>query len=114
MRWMNLEPIIQSEISQKEKDKYCILIYIQNIEKWYRIYLQGRHREQTYEHGQKGGEDEMYGESNIKLTCKIDKQHEFSVCLGKLRQGLCINLGGWGEEGDGREVQKGRDMLTYG
>ena len=25
MRWMNLEPIIQSEVSQKEKDKYCIL-----------------------------------------------------------------------------------------
>ena len=22
MRWMNLEPIIQSEVSQKEKDKY--------------------------------------------------------------------------------------------
>ena len=28
MRWMNLEPIIQSELSQKEKDKYCILIHI--------------------------------------------------------------------------------------
>ena len=28
MRWMNLEPIIQSEVSQKEKDKYCILTYI--------------------------------------------------------------------------------------
>ena len=27
-RWMNLEPIIQSEMSQKEKDKYCILTYI--------------------------------------------------------------------------------------
>ena len=25
MRWMNLEPIIQSEVSQKEKDKYCVL-----------------------------------------------------------------------------------------
>ena len=25
MRWMNLEPIIQSEVSQKGKDKYCIL-----------------------------------------------------------------------------------------
>ena len=25
MRWMNLEPIIQSEVSQKEKHKYCIL-----------------------------------------------------------------------------------------
>ena len=22
-RWMNLEPIIQNEVSQKEKDKYC-------------------------------------------------------------------------------------------
>ena len=26
--WMNLEPIIQSEVSQKEKDKYCILTHI--------------------------------------------------------------------------------------
>ena len=28
MRWMNLEPIIQSEVSQKEKDKYSILTRI--------------------------------------------------------------------------------------
>ena len=27
MRWMNLEPIIQSEVSQKEKDKYHILTH---------------------------------------------------------------------------------------
>ena len=27
-RWMNLEPIIQSAVSQKEKDKYCILMHI--------------------------------------------------------------------------------------
>ena len=33
MRWMNLEPIIQSEVSQKEKDKYHILTHIQNLEK---------------------------------------------------------------------------------
>ena len=31
MRWMNLEPIIQSEVSQKEKDKYCILKHIYRI-----------------------------------------------------------------------------------
>ena len=31
MRWMNLEPIIQSEVSQREKDKYCILIHIYGI-----------------------------------------------------------------------------------
>ena len=24
MRWMNLEPIIQSKVSQKEKDKYIL------------------------------------------------------------------------------------------
>ena len=28
MRWMNLEPIIQSEVNQKEKDKYHILTHI--------------------------------------------------------------------------------------
>ena len=31
MRWMNLEPIIQSKVSQKEKDKYCILTHIHGI-----------------------------------------------------------------------------------
>ena len=28
MKWMNLEPIIQSEVSQKEKDRYHILTHI--------------------------------------------------------------------------------------
>ena len=31
MRWMNQESIIQSEVSQKEKDKYHILIHIYGI-----------------------------------------------------------------------------------
>ena len=31
MRWMNLEPIVQSEVSQKEKDKYGILMHIYRI-----------------------------------------------------------------------------------
>ena len=31
MRWMKLEPIIQSEVSQKEKVKYCILTHIYGI-----------------------------------------------------------------------------------
>ena len=33
MRWMNLESIIQSEVSQKEKDKYHILTHIYRIQK---------------------------------------------------------------------------------
>ena len=31
MRWMNPEPTIQNEVSQKEKDKYCILTHIYGI-----------------------------------------------------------------------------------
>ena len=31
MRWMNLEPIIHSEVSQEKKDKYHILTYIYGI-----------------------------------------------------------------------------------
>ena len=28
MRWMNLEPIMQSEVSKRKKDKYCIVMNI--------------------------------------------------------------------------------------
>ena len=31
IRWMNLEPIKQSEVSQKEKNKYCILTHMYGI-----------------------------------------------------------------------------------
>ena len=86
MRWMNLEPIIQSKMSQKEKDKYCILMHIymesrkmvlKNLfvgQQW-----RNRHGEQTYGHGERGGEGEMYGESNMETyitICKIDSQWE--------------------------------------
>ena len=33
MRWMKLQPIIQSEVSQKEKHQYSILTHIYGIEK---------------------------------------------------------------------------------
>jgi len=36
VRWMNLEPVMQSEVSQKEKNISCINAYIWNLEKWYR------------------------------------------------------------------------------
>ena len=54
-----------------------------------------RHREQIYEHGEKEGEGEMYGKSNMETyinVCKIDSQWEFAVWLRKPKQGLCINL----------------------
>ena len=62
MRWMKLEPIIQSEVSQKEKYKYHILthtyIYMESEEMTLMYLFSGqqwrnRHREQTY--GRVGG-----------------------------------------------------------
>ena len=66
MKWMNLEPIIQSEVSQKKKDKYCILMHIYGIYKngteefIYRT-AKEKHGEQTYGHGERGREGETYG-----------------------------------------------------
>ena len=88
MRWMNLEPVIQSKVSQKEKDKYHILTRIYRIQKdgTEELFLgqqwRNRHREQTYGHGERGGEGEMYGESNMETyitICKIDSQWEFAL-----------------------------------
>ena len=72
-----------------------------------------RHREQTYGHGERGREGEIYGKSNMETyitTCKIDSQQEFVVWLRKLKQELCINLEEWDGKGDGREFQKGGDI----
>ena len=104
MRWMNLEPIIQSEVSQKEKDKYRILMHIYEIHKnGTEEFISGqqwrnRHGEYTYGHGERGGEGEMYGKTNMETyitKCKIDCQREFVVWLRKTQTGTLINLDGW-------------------
>ena len=72
-----------------------------------------RHREQTYGHRERGGEGEMYGESNMETyitICKTDSQWEFAVWFRKLKQVLYNHLEGWDGEGDGREVQKEGDI----
>ena len=62
MKWTNLEPIIQSEVNQKEKYKYHIhrsykymesrkmaLMNLFSGQQW-----RNRHKEQTYGHGGRG------------------------------------------------------------
>ena len=70
LEWLNPEHVIQSEINQKEKNKYHILIHIypRNLEKWYRLtYLQGRNTATDVENGlvhTTGGEGGMNWESS--------------------------------------------------
>ena len=50
-----------------------------------------RPKEQTSGHKEKGGEGEMYGESNMEThitICKIESQREFAVWLRKLKRGF--------------------------
>ena len=54
-----------------------------------------RHRKQTYGHGDRGGEGEMYGKSNMETYISIRK---------------IDSLEGWDGEGDEREVQKGGNI----
>ena len=68
MRWMYLEPVIQSEVSQKEKNKYHILKHIYGIQKMVLMNLfagkewRYRHREWTCAHNG-GGESGTNGEA---------------------------------------------------
>ena len=63
-----------------------------------------RHREQTYGHGERGGEGAIMERVTWKLNYHMEnRQWEFAVCLRELKQGLCINLEGWEGKGDGRE-----------
>ena len=71
---MNLEPIIQSEVSLKERkilyfNTYIWKIVLKNLftgQQW-----RNRHREQTYGHGERGVEGEMYGKSNMETYITI-------------------------------------------
>ena len=94
---MNLEPIIQNEVSQKEKDKYNILTHIYGIQKdgTKEFICRAAMEKQTqrialWTWGD-GGVGEMCGESNVEThitMCKTDVQREFAVWLRKLKQGL--------------------------
>ena len=89
---------IQSEVSQKEKSSYRILmhVYIYGIqtdgtdEPICRAAMETQaQRTELSPWGQgEEGEGEMYGESNMETyitVCKIDSQWEFAVLLRELK-----------------------------
>ena len=121
MRWINLEPIIESEISLKEKNKYHILsIYTESRKMVLKNLFAGqqwrnRHREQTHEHREKAGEGEMYGKSNMETyitICKTDSQLGICCMAQETQTGVLYQSRGVGWV-DGREVQKGGDIYVY-
>ena len=71
MKWMNPEPIIQSEVSQKEKDKYHILMHIYRIQKngsedfIYGAAMEKETWKQTYGPGERGAD------SMERVTCHV-------------------------------------------
>ena len=95
MRWTNLEPIIQSEVSQKEKYKHCILMQIHEIQKdctdelIFKVQWRNRHREQTYGH-------------------REEKRRKRVRCMERIK--WKYNLEGWDGERNRREVPDGGDM----
>ena len=94
MRWMKLEPIIQSEVSQKEKHQYCILTHIYGSRKMVMITLyarqQKRHRCKKQSFGlcgrRRGWDDLREWHWNINIIiCEIDRQSRFDAWAGVLR-----------------------------
>ena len=86
MRWMDLEPIIQSEVSQK--DRYCMLMHINGIQKAgtderiCRAAVRCGHGGQTYgrRRGRRGRDELRKEHRNIHTTtCEIYSQWEVAV-----------------------------------
>ena len=121
MRWMKLEPIIQSEVSQKEKHQYSILMHIYGIQKDGNDNLVCETAKETQNSlldsvGE--GEGGMIQENGTE-TCIISYKKRIAS-LGSMQDTGCLGLVHWDdpdgqyEEGGGRRVQDGEYVYTCG
>ena len=75
-----------------------------------------RHREQTYGHGERGGEGEMYGKSNMETYITICKIVNRNLLLAQETQTGALYQPrevGWGGRWEGGSKGRGH-MYTYG
>ena len=88
IRQMNLKPIIQSEVSQKEKNKYHILTYIDGTQKngtdeqvIFRVAVETQKENRLMDMvGENRGWDVRKSNMETFITiCKTDSQWKFSV-----------------------------------
>ena len=122
MRWMKLEPIIQSEVSQKEKYQYSILTHIyMEFRKMVMITLYAkqpkRHRciEQSFGlYGRGQGWDDL----GVSIKRCISSYVKWITSPGSLHDTGCLGLvhwddpEGWQREGGGRWVHDGEHMYS--
>ena len=123
MRQMNLEPTIQTEVSQKEKDKYCILKPIFAIQKSgseefiYRAAMEKQTQRVDLWTWGEVGEGEMYDRVTWKLTLPYEKQianENLLYVSGNSNMGsVSTERGGKGERWEGGSKEGGY-MYTYG
>ena len=111
---MDLETAIKSEVSQKEKSKYCILTHIRGIQKngtderTVRAGIQ-RHRENSRVDtvGRGSGVTWEAGIDVCTLECKLDSWWEAALQRRELSSMVCGDPGGdVGVRGDEQEVQE--------
>ena len=123
MRWMKLEPIIQSEVSQKEKHQYSILTHINGIQK------DGNDnpvcktaKETDVQNGlldsEGEGESGMIWENGTE-TCILSymKQIASPSSMHETGHSKLVHWDdpeGWDGDGGGRGFQDGEQMYTHG
>ena len=124
MRWMKLEPIIQSEVSQKENHQYSVLMHMYGIEKdGNDDPICGDSKRDTDINNRLldsmgEGEGGMIWENSIE-TCILSYVKQISS-PGSMHETWCSGLVQWddsegwdGEEGR-RGLQDGEHMYTHG
>ena len=123
MRWMKLEPIIQSEVSQKEKHQNIYLCIYMEFRKMVMMTLYARRKrdadvQNSLLDSVGEGEGRMIRENGIE-TCIISFRKQIAS-PSSIQDTGCLGLvhwddpEGWYGEGEGRGVQDGEHMYTRG
>ena len=123
MRWMKLEPIIQSEVSQKEKHQYSILTHIYGIQKDGNdnpVYETAKETQiyRTVFWTLGDGKGWRIQENGIE-RCIISYKKRIASS-GSMQDTGCLGLvhwddpAGWYGEGGGRGVQDGEHVYNHG
>ena len=84
MRWMSLEPIMQSEVSQKDKHKYCIWTYIYMESR--KMVLMNLSARQQWRCRQRRDLSTQWGKERVGQIERVALKHMHSVQFSSVAQ----------------------------